>query len=368
MLDEILQEPARYLLACPRIDLMDELTAYLRERAAALNIACPALRLCSSAQRGDVARQLRDAARDLGTSAHAVVVLTHEALKLGDVKLFADWHARIDEVPDGAASGSFSATASWQVLERIFKLERLDERWSQVVPREDGPTSNEILQDNFLRELAALIKIGRGPQGAIVDVHDWIDASVAGRRVGWLSVWTPAVLRACASITITGVSFDTSLCGLVTRQLLATQVHLRERRLVVPRAPVDVQICYFVDAHAGTTTYWASSPGRYCLNQICNYLSAIGGVGYWSGNEVVQAYCEHRFGGNLVKPKLSGTNSLIENRSCAIFYSNKARDEDDPLLNALGVSRDDIRRAREREDILQFVLRGALRNPLFEGV
>jgi hypothetical protein len=94
---------------------------------------------------------------------------------------------------------------------------------------------------------------------------------------------------------------------------------------------------------------------------VCRYLERVD-IGYWSGNEVVSDYFYGWLSGQEVSPKAEGTNSLIHHRSCAFIYSSKALPSDEPLIG-LGLTREEIERAREIEDILQFVCRGDLRDP-----
>jgi hypothetical protein len=90
-------------------------------------------------------------------------------------------------------------------------------------------------------------------------------------------------------------------------------------------------------------------------------------IGYWSGNELVLDYFHGRLSGEKVSPKAEGTNNLMHHTSCAYIYSSKALLSDAPLINLFGLSREDIERAREIEDIIQFVCRGDLRNPNATG-
>ena len=90
-------------------------------------------------------------------------------------------------------------------------------------------------------------------------------------------------------------------------------------------------------------------------------------IGYWSGNEVVTDYFHGRLRGEKVSPKAEGTNDLMHHTSCAYIYSSKALPSDAPLIDVFGLSPEDIERAREIEDIIQFVCRGDLRNPNATG-
>jgi hypothetical protein len=71
--------------------------------------------------------------------------------------------------------------------------------------------------------------------------------------------------------------------------------------------------------------------------------------------------------GEMVSPKQAGTNDLRHHTSCAVIYSNKSQRADDAVLEVFGLSRDDIERARQTEDMQQFLMRGAIRCSDFGG-
>ena len=64
-----------------------------------------------------------------------------------------------------------------------------------------------------------------------------------------------------------------------------------------------------------------------------------------------------------MSPNAEGINILMHHTSCAYIYSSKALPSDAPLIDVLKLKPEDIERAREIEDIIQFVCRGSLRNP-----
>ena len=100
---------------------------------------------------------------------------------------------------------------------------------------------------------------------------------------------------------------------------------------------------------------------------MCRHLEGVADLGYWSGNEAVVAYFEERLPGEQVRPKVAGSNAYRHHRSCALVYSSKARPEDAILLDVFGLTREEVERAREREDIWQFAMRGAIREAEFDG-
>lgn len=76
---------------------------------------------------------------------------------------------------------------------------------------------------------------------------------------------------------------------------------------------------------------------------------------------------EHRLPGLLIAPNAAGLNKHADLTECAIIFSAKATDGDRPMMEAFGLTEADVERAREDETIAQFVMRGAIRNPDYEG-
>jgi hypothetical protein len=359
MLTEILQAPGKYLVALPRVDLMKEQSEFLKARAAELKIPLPDIRLVHNDCPGNVPNQMKAAARDFADAHHAVVFITHEGLRIGDLTQFADWHARIDEIPDTIVSGSFKAGAAHHHLAPIYNLVPVDDgNWWHVEPNAGGLQTNEVLNDTAVKALAHFHKAVRSQSGVFVDIGDWRDVKGQGRDVQWWSLWTPLALEKAESVKIACAGFEHSLCYHVMKSWFSDRVTFEDQIVGgnAPRAQPGVRIHYFTEGHTGTTEFWDTSDGRGCLNKIARYLEKIGGVGYWSGNEYVQKYMEHWFPGTPVKPKLAGTNSLIEHTSCAMIYSNKPQKGDEAIPEIFGLSKADIKEAREIEDVVQFVI------------
>ena len=229
------------------------------------------------------------------------------------------------------------------------------------------------MTDTHLRDLVAFNKPARAHQGGgvLVNVGDWRDATLKDRTVQWYSAWTPACLDGFASVEMAGANFETSLCGLASQRLDAGQVAYVEERLGAGQRQghPTVVLRYFTHGHTGSTTWWADgSPGKQHLNSVVRHLMTVDGLGYYSGNECVRSYFEGWLPHAVaVRPKQAGTNGLIHHTSCAFIYSNKAQDADEPIRIALGFTADEIQRARETEDVIQFVMRGAVRDPTFTG-
>lgn len=359
--------PGRYLWAAPITDLIDEQVPRLRELASSADV----LALHGKAKlRGSVGRNISELPAQYGAECHVGAFVTHEGMLGADLTAFAGWHVRIDETPNSIAAGILKIPHSVDLFKAHYTLEPMSGTdWSQVVPRNRAKNWAHFARDDIGKQLANFHALASGARGVIIGLNDWNDARDRS-GVEWLSVWTPAELDACASVTLTGAGYFHSLAHRITSACLADQVQyvrtpaLNSRRTGQPK----VRIHYFTQAHRGTTSFWDKSQGRWCLVQVCEWLvKHVPDLGYWSGNEAPRHLLEHRVRGRIVAPKLAGLNALRDYKSCAFLYSSKAVAEDKPLKSVFGLSDDDIIAARETEDILQFAFRGAIRHPSYDG-
>jgi hypothetical protein len=369
LLKNIVESPADYLVAVPRVDLMNEQASALEALARQHGVSLPVRLVHSKGNRGSVERQLHDAAKELGQEQHAVVMAAHEGLRVADLRPFAGWHLAFDEIPDIVSSGRLPLLSKWMSVMGEYILSPREDGFSDVTWAVGAPTASEARKDEFAKPLAPFCKAVRANQRVIVDTHDWEEARRKGQEVRWLALWMPFDATKFASVTITGANFDTSLCGRVM-QAASDEKVAYNRQVIgagVSRASPEIHIHYYTHRHSGSTKYWETSEGRACLNNVTRHLKDVGGVGYWSGNEVVQSYMEHWFDGEMVSPKQAGSNAYLDKTSCAMIYSAKAQDGDAMLKEVFCWTNDDIRSARETEDIIQFVSRGSIRQPTFAG-
>jgi hypothetical protein len=283
------------------------------------------------------------------------------------------WHVGIDENIDSAVmSGSFSATASWPMLQRHYELDPLphQQTW-EVLPRSGvALLKHGAITKDVAQSLAAFHKCATNRNRSVfVDLDDWADASKARRKISWWSVWSLLSLKGCASVTIAAAGYFDSLPYHAARWLHGDEITFSEERIGagLVRAKPRVRLRYFTSGHVGSTTWWQTDEGNRCLVAVSTHIEGIGGVGYYSSNQEIRLVFKNRFPGQECDPKLAGTNELIEHTSCLLIYSNKARHEDEVLLDLLSLDRDVIRRTREFEDVRQFMMRGIVRRPDYDG-
>lgn len=369
MIHEMSSRKGRYIFATSRINLINERIDDLRRQALAAGTH-PTIRAIhgEADNRLPVLAEIEDAASLYQHEEHVVVFITHEGMMGADLDGFAGWQIYIDENPAAVSSNAFTVPATATYLEAAYDPVPLNgTKWSRLVLTPEAPNPAAIINDEFLKGLATFDKRARSTQGVYVDIDDWTKVKGSGRRLKWWSAWTPAELAAFESVTIAGAGYFHSIGYKATQAWFSDKVCFEAEEVVAPnRARPRVLIHHFTK-HRGSTTFWKDK-GLPCLLSVIDYLKQVPDLGYWATNTDLGPYfMGARLSGEMVSPRLEGTNALMHHKSCALIYSSKAVPADGPSLEVFGLTKEDVERAREIEDIIQFVLRGALRNPNFGG-
>jgi hypothetical protein len=368
LLNELIDRPGRYIFSSPRIDLIEERERDLKHMIEASSTS-PILRPIHGglSRSAPVTRQITEAIEAHQDDEHVILLITHEGMMSADLGDLTGWRVRIDEMPLAIVTDKVGVEAGAVYFEQSYDLDPVPgTNSSKLKVWDDAPRTRSVLRDSVVQKLVVLDKRARTTQGVYVDVQDWADLRERGRKLQWWSAWTPLELRTAESVTIAGASYHHSILAKVTEALYPGEIKIEE--VHVPgrtRQPRRIFIHYFTRGHRGSSTFWKDK-GRDCLLQVGRSLETVQ-LGFWSGNEVVTDYFHGRLRGEKVSPKTEGTNNLMHHTSCAYIYSSKALPSDGPLIELFGLSREDIERAREIEDIAQFVCRGNLRNPNATG-
>jgi hypothetical protein len=283
-----------------------------------------------------------------------------------DFSGFAGWHARIDEPPNAISIGTVNLSQSVATFREHFDLVAFEAGWSQLRPRLNASWKS-FADDTMWRDLTDFRKLAQRPQGVLMQIENWSDA-LRG-QVAWFSLWTPLQLSRLSSITIAGAGFLTSIGCRVMQATYGAELQFAISTMGTARpAQPHIRISYFTRAHRGSTVFWGSSEGRDCLVRIEQWtVRNVPDLSFWSGNEAVRNSFEHRLPGRMTAPKLAGLNCHRGAQSCAFFYSSKALPQDETLKTVFELTAEDILAAREDEDIFQFVMRGAVRDPSYGG-
>lgn len=291
---------------------------------------------------------------------HAVVLLTHEGLMGADLSRFADWHVRIDEAPNTIQSGFVRAPASADLLKTLIEIEPFGPHgWGRLKLASEKIGWSALANDALLKPLAELMKQASRSDGVFVDTCEWKES------FGWCSFWRLGSLAHCRSVKIAGASYPVSLGAIFAQKWEGIDLALNPT--IRPReAQPAVHVHYFTQSHEGNTKLWEEWYGSKFIVQICDFLTKNEpNLGFWAANDVVEKLLRHRLNGKPIPPKAAGLNVYDNATSCAFIYSSKPLSNDKPGRELFSLTDKEIYRAREEEDILQFVMRGAIRRPDF---
>lgn len=360
MRQEAIRNPGLYLFVYPSVDLVrEQLVAFKAETGIAVEEAH------SKASGGGTVqiRLERHQAYFLANAIdHAVVLMTHEGLMGADLSAFADWHVRIDEAPNTIQSGVVNAPASAALLKPIIQIVPVGSHgWGRLTLLSGKQSWSALEKDDLFKSLAEMMKQASRRHGVFVDTLEWKDS------FGWCSIWPLTSLDHCKSVKIAGASYPISVGAIVAKRSEGVTFTPNVKVRPWTKHPT-VRVHYFTQSHEGNTAFWQKRRGRGFIVKICDFLSAREpNLGYWAANDVVVPLLDHRLNGKPISPKSAGLNEYDDETSCALIYSSKALDGDKPAKALFDITDEEIFRAREEEDILQFVMRGAIRRRDFDG-
>lgn len=356
---EAASQPGIYAFVFPSIALLEEQTSALRKEG--LIVA----KVHSKAASGNVQSQLDRAVnrfRERGIG-HGVYALTHSGLTASDFSALPNVHWRIDEAIELHRGGKITVTAAdldfWQTR---FVLEDASNGWSRVRSVAEGASFFDRAKGLLGQYSAFDTAVQKGI--AFLGAERWEVG-----KLDWFSLWSPLSLPEPASLRVSGAGFQRSVSAHLLSTLYPEEIAITRRDLPSRRTHQPaVRLRCFADWEA-TSEHWETREGRAHLKAVAAHIRAVRpDLGYWSGNEEAVKCLDHYIhDGDAVPPKLAGINRLQATRSCAVFYSAKATREDDVLIRVMGMSREQIRAAREDEDIFQFAYRGAIRQPGYGG-
>lgn len=349
-----------HLFAYPTIPLLREQAKAFRATGKLTTIEVHS----KSRGKGTVQRRLADTANEVARSGmrDVVVLTTHESFMGCDLSAFKGWHFRIDEAPNAAQGARLSIPVSRDMFKAKYSLSPNGKgEWHEVSLINEADRWTDVAEDDLAKPVAEFMKQAARPTGVFVDVADW-DV----RSLNWCALWSPHFLDGIpASLTIAGASYAHSIGAFIAQD----HVRFRTRNLPMPRSKKPtIRIHYFTQGHKGSSKLWTTSEGRKMIVKVCDYLAAhVPDLGFWSGNNVVKDLMEHRLAGDMIDAKAQGRNEYRDRTSCAFIFSSKPTPDDESLKVLTGITDAQIERAREEEDILQFVMRGAIRDRNYGG-
>lgn len=363
MRQEAINNPGLYLFVYPSIALIEEqFAAFEAEQPKS---AIPVVEAHSQAPGGGSVQnrlERHQAYFEANGVAHAIILMTHEGLMGADLSGFGDWDIRIDEAPNTIQSGVVNAPASADLLKQMIQISPVGTKgWGELRLVGGKRSWADLAKDDLFKPLAEMMKQADRKHGVFVDTLEWKDS------FGWCSIWPLRSVGHCKSVKIAGASYPISLGAIVAERwegvTFTPQVAVRAWK----KQPT-VHVHYFTQSHEGNTAFWKKSKGIGFIAKVCDFLVANEPkLGFWAANDVVEPLLLGRLNGKPISPKAAGLNVYDDETSCALIYSSKPLEGDKPAKDLFGITDNEILRAREEEDILQFVMRGAIRRRDFGG-
>jgi hypothetical protein len=364
----IASEPGKYLLAVDRREVIETRINRINEKAAAYG-TYPVFRRIYSPDEDrfedgviGVRRALREQPTKDSETPHVVVICTHEALISSDLSTYEGWTLIIDESPNLWGFGEMSCPISWVVMESFFGLEPLDDGWSKLTIKREAPSPTASEQDSLLSNEFVEVYRRWESNRPVVKLESWQDAA-DGRTFSWHSVWDANKLTPFSRVLILANCFEDSItykllknagCKLVPFAIRDTQTWL----------PRTIRIRYFAQDHRAGTGFWTNK------NDPNGALALVkAGTWTWDNTDPANHFwsCNLKSKLNLpgqkIQPKVSGMDDYKRFSCASFFYTAKPSKAEEVAFARYGISREEVIRAREFEDLVQFLGRTCWRIP-----
>lgn len=314
-----------------------------------------------------VTRDFPEVIKTLSEERHAVLIITHEAMKLIDHDVVAGlgWSIIIDEDPKIWSTDSFDLSASISFWMANYTLSPLAKGYSHIRAKADAPSWQALLADDLTRPIAPFHnRVTRG--GAVVNLDSWDDLPER-KKLTYFTIWSIEDLAVYDRAIILANSFD----SLVTCRLIAA---LHPTVDLVP-FPIpgqrvwqhrDVVINYFADDHVAGSTFFKTDKGQQAVASWSKWVTANTNAAdhYWSANNTRRSRMD--LPGESISPKIAGSNKYRFLNQCSVLYTAKASGPEERVFSELTggmIDADAVRRDREFEDLIQIVFRSSLRMP-----
>jgi hypothetical protein len=372
--------PGRYVIAIDRREIaqarIDTIKQFALEAGTEPMIECIFGKDDNGVGVANVRRNIRFAGAGYSMHEHVIVIVTHEGLKTSDLTTYKDgWTLLIDEMLTIWTHGSLVSPAARLFLDQHYRLdESLDFRgYSTIRARSTSNVSTVDLHcDDLLCDLAVMDRRIRGGH-VVANIIDW-DATASRKQWSWWSVWSVLELAMFERVILAANAIETSVTYKMLKALYGEDELILKPFAIEPHHEVyrhrHLTISYFAANHTAGTTFFNTELGKRGLGSVIDWLSAnispSSDKAYWSGNRSLIARVDIP---NVTKisPRAAGRNDLAAYTTCAMLYTSKPSPDETTALKMCEVSRDNVVRTRETEDIFQMLMRSSLRDPSNEA-
>jgi hypothetical protein len=360
----------KYLFAVDRREVIDVRIKRIEEKAAAEG-TYPLIHAIFSKSEGQFeggTENVRQALREQPTkdhdAPHVVVICTHEGLLSSDLSTYQGWTLIVDENPNIWTFNEIRAEHTWPVYEKFFGLEPEEGGLSRVTIRNSAPTVTVLSRDKTLSQTFVDTYRRWQTTRPLVKLTSW-DELEDGQARSWCSVWNPEKLHAFKRVMILANSFEDSL----TFKLLK-YAGVRLVPFAIPDdrqwQPRTVLIRYFASTHQAGTGFWtnpADTGGAEALRKTFEWImqNTDPENHFWSAN--LHELIKRSLPGLRLKPKVAGSDSYKHFTCASFIYTAKPSQAEVEAFARYGITFEEIVRARQNEDLVQFLWRSALRVP-----
>jgi len=362
----------RHLYVVERVDTMTERARELQSIATELGrfITTDSIRANADHRLAgrSVTARVETIPDDYRTHQNIVVFITHEAMKLANFESFAGegWSIWIDEVPDILDQGKHRFCETWPKLEEMYQLHPTAKgNWSRATVIDGAPDIRALAQDDGLEMLRPFHRRLSDPRRDVfVNITKWDELAVRGKELSWYSLWCPNDLQHFEGIFLLGNRLKSSATVAIL-QAKWPEIEWRQMRSSPRRfAWRNVKITYFAESHCASRALFSSERGQDNLRKIAEYIDfrVPPGEHIWSCNERYRSELDG-LGGRWLSPRQSGSNRHSRVTNATMIFTAKPEPSVRAIYERLGIDPDLFTVSAEREIILQFICRTALRLP-----
>ena len=347
--------PGKWIYAVDRNDVFDEREELIRSF---WNRKNPKVVQINCVTSNDVRKGIREAAQEYKEEEHVVLIVTHAGLLMSDLSGFHGWSLVIDENINVWQLREVNTKMSSHMLKQDLKIvKRKKDKFNRIMLKGTA-NINDVKDDTYACEVAELYIVAK--QGTVYcsaasfeNSDDW----------EWWTIWDFKQLRPFKDVFVVANSFTSSLAY----QLMAAEgITFTAMEFGGPEyEPRTLTIKYFDENNKATASYFETKKGQDVLKKISKYFSD-NPVDIWSCNndkEKVRYEKLLNIPGMKLSPAVAGSNEYMRYTSGAFIYSAKPTTAEVEKLKQFKINREQIVRARETEQIIQFATRLALRNP-----
>jgi hypothetical protein len=311
-----------------------------------------------------VRRRVREQPTIDNETPHVIVICTHEGLLSSDLSTYEGWTLIIDENPNLWTFRQIATPFTWGLFSEFFKLEPCDDEWSMLRIRKDAPTVEALSKDaGISAEFRDLYRRWRSSR-PLVKLTSW-DQALDGRYWSWCSVWDPTRLKPFHRVMILANCFEHSLTYKLLRHAGVKLVpfEITDDRAWTPRT---ILVRYFAQEHQAGSGFWTNKDdpsGAEARRTAFVWIASNTDPDnhYYSAN--LDALNRLDLPGLKLQPKVCGSDEYKHFTCASFLYTAKPSCAEVEALSRYGITYEDVVRARQNEDLVQFLWRSWLRVP-----